>query len=95
MAKRTVKKPIPLMLTTSSSYFNEKIATDFVGPLPTTTSGNKYIMTFLDDMSRYLIATPTKSTDAITAAHELVEKVILVYGCPKILLSDNGPAYIS
>lgn len=82
------------MITISSSYFTEKIATDFVGPLPETRNSNKYIVTLLDDLSKYLIAAPVQSTDAETAAHELV-KVILLYGPPKFLLSDNGSAYIA
>ena len=46
---------------------------DVVGPLPKTSSGNKYVLVICDYVTRYPEAIPMKSVDAETVAEELVK----------------------
>lgn len=82
------------ILSTATKPF-EYVYTDVVGPKnPVTENGNNYIIIFLDDLIKYVIAIPVPQHDAKTYSKMLVEGIILVYGAPKILVSDNGPELI-
>ena len=52
-----------------------------------------YILTVLDDCSRYLLnwtVTTEPSTELVT---ELLKETFLIYGAPKVVKSDNGPEF--
>ncbi|CAF4393979.1 unnamed protein product, partial [Didymodactylos carnosus] len=68
---------------------------DFVGPVPPSSNGNKYILVCTDYLSRYVITQATDSCTAETAAEFLAEKVILQYGVPKQLLTDRGTHFMA
>ncbi|CAF3386340.1 unnamed protein product [Rotaria socialis] len=64
---------------------------DFHGPItPTTKHGNKYIISLTDVLSKFVIAKAVRDCTASTAARFLTEEVILKYGTPKCILTDNG-----
>ena len=48
----------PMEITTTAKQLFERCALDIVGLLTETTLGNKYILTFQDDLSKYLVAVP-------------------------------------
>lgn len=68
----------------------ERIATDIVGPLPLTESGNRYILSVIDHFSRFVefVALPNQTAECIARA--LVHRVITKFGIPKQLLTDQG-----
>ena len=66
---------------------------DLVGPLPTSTKGNKYILTVLDLCSKYLIAIPLRAATAKHVTAALRKDVICIYGVPQLLVSDNGTQF--
>ncbi|CAF2846048.1 unnamed protein product, partial [Rotaria sp. Silwood2] len=69
----------------------ENLAMDFMGPItPLSSTGNKYILVITDLLSKYVIAKATRDNSALTASKVLVEEVILKYGTPKQILTDNG-----
>ncbi|CAF1243658.1 unnamed protein product [Adineta steineri] len=68
---------------------------DFVGPVPQSANGNKYILVCTDYLSRYAITQATVNCTAETAAKFLVEQIILRYGVPKQLLTDQGTHFMS
>ena len=55
--------------------------------------GQTVVMTFIDALSRYLIAVPTKNSTAETAAKVFVTEVICKFGSPLVLITDNGTAF--
>ena len=61
-----------------------------MGPLPQTSSGNKYIVDVTDLFSKWVKAFPVQSTDTETLASLLVTKIICRYGVPSFLQSDQG-----
>jgi len=91
----TAKHKAPLQITTTAERPFEKCYLDVVGPLPVTLSGNKYVLTFQDDLSKYVVAIPIERQDAETVARAFVEKVVLQYGTPQILQTDQGANFMS
>lgn len=69
------------------------IATDFVGPLPRSKSGNAWILTVVDTHSKYTLAFPLKKATGETLIKKLKEEVFFVYGVPQKIICDNGSQY--
>jgi transposase InsO family protein len=82
-------------ITTTARHPFERCALDIVGPLTETTSRNKYILTFQDDLSKFLLAMPVSQQDAETIARELVLNVVLKFGAPAQILTDQGSNFLS
>lgn len=73
----------------------ELVSLDIVGPLPVTTSGHRYLLTFMDYLTRYCEAIPIPNQTAETVAREFVQKIITRYGVPSKLLTDQGRNFVS
>ena len=86
-----VPKPGPMQVHLYQSPFYT-IGIDYVGPLPETPSGNKWIITTVCPYSNFLVAIPGPDKRATTAARALFDHVFLQYGFPAELLSEvvNG-----
>jgi hypothetical protein len=52
----TTKHKAPMEITTTAERPFQKCYLDVVSPLPVTLEGNKYILTFQDDLSNYVVA---------------------------------------
>jgi hypothetical protein len=92
------KTKMPLVLTPTASHPFDRVYLDVVGgkgSLPTTTLGNRYILTFQDDLSKFCEAMPIPTQDADTIARAFVSRVILRHGAPKSLLTDQGANFLS
>lgn len=50
----------PLELTPTPEFIFERCDIDIVGPLPVTQSGHKYILTFQDSLTKYVITEPAR-----------------------------------
>lgn len=86
----------PLQITSVASAPFEKIYVDFVGEIhPNSSEGHKYIMSISCDLTKYVVMLPTFDSTALTAAKIIVENVCLVFNIPKIIISDNGPAFVA
>ena len=66
---------------------------DFLGPLPESKQGNKYILLLVESLSRWPIAVALPDQTAKTVAKVLYEQVITTFGCPLSLLSDRGSSF--
>jgi hypothetical protein len=66
-----------------------------VGPTDVTNKGNKYILTFQDDLTKFMVAIPIPAQDAETGAREFVQNVVLKYGIPEVVLTDQGANFLS
>ena len=64
-------------------------------PASPSATGNKYILTFLDDLSKYVVATPIGQQDTKTVAKVFVSQVILKYGTPSIVQTDQCDNFVS
>jgi hypothetical protein len=75
----------------------EKWAIDFVGPInpPTKRSRYRYIITVTEYLTRLEKTTPVKDYSANTSTYFIFEQVIIGFGCPRILMSDQGTHFIN
>jgi transposase InsO family protein len=89
------KTKMPLQITTTPDVAWEKCSLDIVGPLTTTMDGNRYILTFQDELSKYTLAVPIPQQNAETVAKSFVEEVVLKFGIPQLLLTDQGSNFLS
>ncbi|CAF4448094.1 unnamed protein product [Didymodactylos carnosus] len=64
---------------------------DFWGPSPVETAqGNRYVLVFTDNLSKYVLAETCPTNTVKTAAQVLLEKIIMPHGNIKYLMSDQG-----
>lgn len=89
-SKITTHTKTPMKITSTASRPFEKIIMDVVGPIEPSASGNKYLVTFQDDLSKFAECTATSDITSFTVAKAFVETVICRHGIPKVLLTDNG-----
>jgi len=68
---------------------------DIMGPLPTTSSGNMYILTIQDLLTKYSLAIPLKHATALHIANAFTNEFICIYGTPKALLTDQSTNFIN
>ena len=87
-------KAVMEIMTNAKQPF-QKCYLNVVGLLPVTQGSNKYILTFQDDLSKYVVAMPITQQDAETVDRTFVERVILTYGMPRIPQTDQGANFIS
>lgn len=81
---------IPMKITTTASIPFEKLSLDLVGPNPVTENGNRYLLTFQDDLSKFAGAVPIPNQETETISKAFTEYVILKHGIPKSILTDMG-----
>jgi len=93
MSNRHVKQPMVITSTSSNPF--EKIYLDVVGPLPTTFSGNIYILTMQDDLTKYTLGVPIPNHQANTVAEAFVIHLVCVHGFPGTILTDQGTDFLS
>ena len=63
---------------------------DYVGPLPKTKEGNKYIIVAMDYFTKWPEAKPVKEANAKETARFIYEDIICRHGSPMKILSDRG-----
>lgn len=70
-----------------------QVGIDLQGPYQRSTSGNNTIMVVMDYFTKFMeaIALPDKSS--ATVANAFTREIICRYGCPTIVISDNGTEF--
>lgn len=89
--------PFPQVSNSRTQATLDLVHSDICGPMQTVTpSGNKYMLTFTDDYSRYtVIYLMAKKSDLLEKFKEYVKMVETQYHKkPKILRSDRGGEYM-
>lgn len=81
---------IPMQISSLGECLFDHTFIDFVGPIPRSESGNRYIFTCSCDLTKFLVAVPTQDCTALTAANCLLENIICRYNFPSRLISDNA-----
>jgi transposase InsO family protein/predicted aspartyl protease len=68
----------------------ERLGVDITGPHPRSRRGHIYILTVMDYFTKFVEAVPMANQEATTVARALMENVIVRYGAPIQILTDQG-----
>lgn len=71
----------------------ERLSVDFKGPLPSATN-NKYILTIIDEYSRFPFAFPCKDTSS-SSVIKCFDQLFSLFGLPNYIHSDRGSSFMS
>ena len=71
----------------------QQIGMDLLGPFPTSTSGNKWIVVATDYLTRYAETKALPKGSAAEVARFFVENILLRHGAPEVLITDRGTAF--
>ena len=87
-------KRVPLKPIRAVSPFY-MLGVDILTPCPAavTRSGNKHILVVQDYFTKWVVAIPIPDQTASTVLRSLLDHVFSIHGCPRIVLSDNGPCF--
>ena len=72
----------------------DRLSIDFKGPLPTTKSGNKYLLVAVDEYSRYPFAFPCKDMNSSTVIRCL-SQIFSLFGTVGYIHADNALSFNS
>lgn len=72
----------------------ERLFIDYVGPLPRTRGGYRYILVAVDAFSRFVWLIPTCGVTAGGTINQLA-RIFSWFGPPREIVSDNAPAFVS
>lgn len=72
----------------------EILSLDICGPFIQTPKGNKFVLTIIDQFSRFVQFYPLKTVSAEEVADKLIH-YISIFGAPREVLTDNGGAFIA
>lgn len=84
-----------MILVSPAKFPFEKIYLDVVGPLPVTEDGNKYILSIMDDLSRYMNCYPMPDQEATTVSQIFLSQILNHHKTPKTVLTDQGSNFTS
>ena len=68
----------------------EILSIDVTGPHPRSSNGHIYILTAMDQFTKFAFAMPMRNQEAETIARLLMEHVFAYFGVPMQILSDQG-----
>jgi len=71
------------MRSISAGYPMQIVATDLVGPLQESDSGNRYILVVANYFTRWAEAFPLPNQEADTVAAKLIDEVFLRFSVPE------------
>ena len=92
---KTLKQPHGPMQVRMYQHPFHTLGVDYVGELPLSPSGNKWILTAVCPYSNFLRAIPVPDKTAPTAARALLNEVFLQFGFPTVLQSDRGGEFLN
>jgi transposase InsO family protein len=91
--KRELKAPLGDVAEPSHAF--QIVHCDVVGPLPITSKGNRYILTFIDKFTKYPEAIPLADVSAVSCARAYATGFVSRYGVNEILVTDKGSNFMS
>lgn len=66
---------------------------DILGPLPTSTAGNRWVIVATDYLTRYAETKAIQKSTAVEVARFFIENIVLRHGAPTIMITDRGTAF--
>lgn len=91
--KHTRTNPSKPIRTPSQPFY--LVGVDAIGPMQITARGNRYILTAIDQLTRWPVALAVPDINEITTVRFYEECLFPNYGVPNFILSDRGGNFIS
>jgi transposase InsO family protein len=85
----------PLGEVRQPTYPFEITSMDICGPYPLTPRKNKYLLTFIDHLTKYAEAVPIADMSAETCARTYATQMVARHGSGSILVTDQGRSFTS
>jgi len=90
--KAVLRGRAPLAATPLATQSFEWVFVDLVD-LPPAQNGDRYVMTIVDELTRFIQLVPLPTKDAHTVADALISHFTTLFGPPDTLISDNGTEF--
>ena len=91
-----LQKPISIHLHKDIAQTpQDHLSIDLLGPYSVTSQGNSCALTAVCNITGYLMTTPIKDKKTTSVANHLFSDIMLKFGFPRILHSDNGKEFKS
>ena len=88
-------RTIPLHPIEPPPYAWHTLGMDYIGPLPLSNKGNRFILSIIDYFTKYPIAIPLRSQRAEELIQAFRANVVRDHGAPRVLISDQGTSFVS
>ena len=88
---RAIRPPLQPILTKGPFH---RVGVDVL-QMPLSSSGNKYIVVFMDYLTKWVETFATSNQQSATIARLLAENIVCRHGVPEELLSDRGSNFLS
>jgi len=88
-------KPEDIMMTRIPRQPWEVLSVDLMGPYPRTARGKTQILVVTDCFSRWVEAYPIGTATTRIIVEIIEKKFCSRFGYPRVILSDNGPQFVS
>ena len=72
----------------------QRLSVDFKGPLPPSSNGNQYLLTIIDEYSRFPFAYPCKNMSSSTVT-QCFSHLFSLFGMPDMVHNDRGTDFLS
>lgn len=95
VAKQAQNTKVGFMSSQISTYCLERVFIDYIGPLPSSSLGNKYVLVITDGFSKFSIFIPTRNLTAETTVRMLDLRFFSYFGFPKNLVTDRGVSFLN
>jgi transposase InsO family protein len=73
----------------------ELVVMDVLGPFHTTAKGNRFVLVITDHLSKWVTAIPMATTTSVAVAEALIERICLIHGMPRRIITDQGSNFNS
>jgi hypothetical protein len=71
------------------SYAFQVAHCDILGPIPLSNRGNRYVLTFVDKLTKYAEAIPLADVSAVTCARAYATQIVARHGVNEVLVTDH------
>lgn len=89
------RKPAGFLQTPVLAQRFEVLSVDLFGPLPEAETGEKWVYIIEDPTTKWVELFALKVATAEACARVLIDEIILRYGTPRRVISDNGTQFVA
>lgn len=91
--KARPQKIVPPLRSLGIGVLCDRWGLDVAGPLHLTEAGNRYVVALVEYASKFVVAEPVATHDALTIARVIMDRVVLVHGPFRELLVDGAKEF--